>query len=1026
MPRVVASLRPPCLRRVLACSWGGLLLLAGVAFGADPRGFTAGFRTDQWNAEQGLPQNTVQCLQQTPDGYLWAGTRFGLVRYDGFKRFSVFQRANTPALRSENCLALATDAAGQLWVGTDDGLLCRSGQTWQRFTTTNGLGHNCIRALAPRRAGGLWVGTEQGVSWWASNRFVTLLPQSRDLHPAPDRRVLVNDVPGLAEDSTGTLWIVNHGGLQRLRPGETNFTVVAPDAWASRVAVDAADRVWWTETSHLRRLADGVDETFSLPDATPGQHLELLGLDRQGTPWVKGPQGRLFVFRAGAFQSVPTPDSLAIHNPLRFLQDREGNDWLGTEFGGLFRLQPRRLHSLAQRDGLAGNRVTSACLAPDGAVWLATDGGLSRFGDGTFRNFAASATEPFLQVPSVLWMDRQTNLWGATSKGLQGLSRFDFQQGFFVREMLRLPGDTSGIPFSVESFYEAPDGLLWAGTSRGVMWRSAAGWEALPGSPPNVRAFLRDRSGALWLGTVGHGLWRWQAGQFTVFTKTNGLPSDQVWVLHEDAAGTLWCAGDAGLTRLRAGQFARLTTEQGLFDNLINQLLEDDRGQFWLSCNRGIFRVARRELDAVADGLAQHVTCVTYTEADGLEISETNGEHQPAGCRDRAGQLWFPSMYGVIRIDPHAELDNTHPPSVVIEQVRTGAGIVFGDGCATPALAAGSGARPPELRLPPGSGHVLEIRYAATTFVAPEGVRFSYQLDGYDPRWHSDDENLRVAAYTNLRPGRYRFRVQAWNSHGYPGDEIAELRLVIAPYFRETAAFKVLCALALLGAAVGVQAWRLRLQRRILHLEHQHALDRERARIAHDIHDDLGSRLSQIAILGELADRALTSPDAARRQLNKMRTATGEVFQALDEIVWAANPKQDSVAGLASYLREYAAEFLAAADVACRLDLPNPVPAQPLTADVRHHLFLAVREALTNIVKHAHATEVRLRLGWTAGTLTVVIEDNGRGFVVPASDTPAPGNGLVNLRERIAGLGGEIQLHSNPGMGTRIEFRVTL
>lgn len=310
-------------------------------------------------------------------------------------------------------------------------------------------------------------------------------------------------------------------------------------------------------------------------------------------------------------------------------------------------------------------------------------------------------------------------------------------------------------------------------------------------------------------------------------------------------------------------------------------------------------------------------------------------------------------------------------------------------------------------------------------------MRFAYRLEGHDSDWQHDDANRRVAFYTNLRPGPYRFHVKACNNHGLWNETGAAFAFVVEPHFNETWLFYGLCVVFVAVSGGLIQAWRLRLQRRILRLEHLHALDTERARIAHDIHDDLGSRLSQLSVLGELAGRNIDAAAPVQPHLEKLRATTGEAFQALDEIVWAVNPKQDSVAGLMTYLREFGPEFLSPVGISCRLDFPSPAPDVPLNSEKRHHLFLVVKEALNNVVKHARATEVWLRLTLKEKTLSLTIEDNGHGFAFPQPSTlnpqpPGMGNGLPNMRERLTRLGGRFTLRSASGQGTRIDLTLPL
>ncbi|HXT41777.1 MAG TPA: triple tyrosine motif-containing protein, partial [Candidatus Angelobacter sp.] len=309
------------------------------------------------------------------------------------------------------------------------------------------------------------------------------------------------------------------------------------------------------------------------------------------------------------------------------------------------------------------------------------------------------------------------------------------------------------------------------------------------------------------------------------------------------------------------------------------------------------------------------------------------------------------------------------------------------------------------------------------SLVAPEKVRFRYRLDGFDKDW-VPAENRRVAYYTNLRSGHYTFRVIACNNHGvwnFQGDTIA---FYLPPHFYQTGLFYVMCGLGVIIVGYGMHWVRLRVVRKIERLERRHALEKERARIASEMHDDLGSSLTQIALLSELTNRDLTNTERAGEHIRKILATTRAVFRAMDEIVWAINPKHDTLSSLVGYLSNYAQEFLRPAGVRCRLDLPAELPPFPLTTEERHNLFLTVKEALNNIAKHAAASEVWLRAAVDTGRCNISIEDNGRGFLV-ASGRP-DGNGLRNMKNRLAAIGGEFRLDSRPGGGTKLELFVPL
>ncbi len=332
------------------------------------------------------------------------------------------------------------------------------------------------------------------------------------------------------------------------------------------------------------------------------------------------------------------------------------------------------------------------------------------------------------------------------------------------------------------------------------------------------------------------------------------------------------------------------------------------------------------------------------------------------------------------------------------------------------------GAAEPKLQLRPGYGR-LDIQFAAPTFAAPENVQFRYRLDGFDGDW-VDAGTRHTASYLRLPAGNYGFELAACGSDGEWTQSATSLRLVVAPFFYQTWWFR---AAALAGFTLAVAAIVRYLSFRRLHsqlrlLEAQAALHKERARIAKDIHDDLGANLTQIALLGELARQDRGEPDKAAAHIEKISGAARHSIKSLDEIVWAVNPRNDTLAQLIDYAGQFAVDHLRLAGIRCRLDFPGQPPPRELSADVRHNVFLVIKEALNNIVKHAGATEVWLRASATEDGLEMRIEDNGRGFAEAPEDALA--DGLRNMRQRLADIDGECRIASRPGAGTQITFRL--
>ncbi len=323
-----------------------------------------------------------------------------------------------------------------------------------------------------------------------------------------------------------------------------------------------------------------------------------------------------------------------------------------------------------------------------------------------------------------------------------------------------------------------------------------------------------------------------------------------------------------------------------------------------------------------------------------------------------------------------------------------------------------------QLRLPAGRGDSLRLRSIATPLVPSERVRFQYRLLGRDRQW-SELGVQRFVSSQDLPPGHYAFHVTACTRHGVWNATGANLALCGTPFFYQTWSFYGLCAVALALAAAAVLTYRLRLQRRILRLERENALQHERARIAKDLHDELGARLTQLGLV--CGDVPPTSVAGALTQASGL---VRDLARSLDEIVWAVTPANDRLEPFAGYVVSYAQEFLARTPVALRLDLPPSLPDLPLRAEVRHNLLMALKESLTNVVKHAHATTVRVKLWLENDHLRLKLTDDGCGF--DPNQSHANRNGLRYLRQRLESLGGWAAIRSVSGRGTEVELAVPL
>jgi ligand-binding sensor domain-containing protein/signal transduction histidine kinase len=953
-----------------------------------------------WQTDEGLPHNLVRSITQTPDGYLWVGTRVGLARFDGI-RFTCFNAKNTPALASQNISALAVAQDGSLWIGTyGGGLVHLKDGEFSRLTQTNGLVGGEVSSLFPGKDGSLWIGTTKGVSHYKDGKFSNY---------TRNEGLAFNIVRAVCEDSQGDVWIATGEGLNRLKDGvieNLTETCGVPYNSVRALHLDRSAKVWIGWNNGLLCYDHGKYSTYSFEKELSGSFVTAVREDMQGNIWL-GTYSGVKRFRDGQFLNIPNSDGIPFDLVNTLFEDREGNIWVGSR-EGLARLTPRRLVNYTRQQGLTHNNIMSVREDREGSLWIGTwGGGLDQLKGGKVKVYSTQNGFPhdlilatFEAPDGALWVG--TDFDGGLIKLKNGkLTRYTSRQGL--------------IDAAIRVIYQDSSTNLWIGTSRGLSClRDGKITNYFTGdihAGNSVLAICEDHEGTLWFGTE-NGLACLRNCQFQKFDGDN-LASSVVLSLYEDAARDLWIGTEGdGLFRLRNGNLTQYTTKDGLFSNDMFETIEDDFGYFWMSCLKGIWRVNKKELDAIDQKQIKTVHSAFYGKLDGLFSVQCNGVSKPSGFKSRDGRIWFPTTKGLVALDPHIRPNELQPP-VIIEQVVTEKGSVD---------LVGRGVPTAPLRLPRGRGD-LEIHYTALSLQIPEKNHFKYMLDGVDPDWVIADTR-RVAYYNHLRPGNYHFHVSACNNDGLWNEAGASLDLELAPAFWETTWFRALAILGLAGSLAGSVRYVSvkRFQRKLAALEQQHAIEKERARIAKDIHDDLGASLTQITLLSDRAN--YEPPDELRSNARKISSTAREIAQSLDEIVWAVNPEHDTLEGLVEYLSQSADDFLEDTNIRSRVKLPPELPHCSIPADVRHQFFLAFREALNNAVKHAKASEIQLEIGAEPTELQIKIADDGIGF--DTATAQGRGNGLANMSKRLEGIGGQFAIASTPGQGTVIKMTISL
>jgi len=996
-----ATCTAPALRPGLVWLLLCLALLVSPTAGRpaeDPMETGSPFASHNWSREDGLPQNSVTEVVQTQDGYIWVATYSGLARFDGV-RFTIFDNNTNPELHNSRITSLVEAGDGTLWIGHENGEVTsyRDGQFKAVDYHATWPGGK-IFGIATDEDGDVWLLNVDGI-----------LARLRDGRVLSPERGSLMQVLNLTRTPRGRIWVERDGRVSELDHGTLHpleFAFARTNTAVQGIGVSRDSGLWVFFRGRFQKWRNGEwtpGEATAPWDSDPLTHLVetregllVAGTSDRGLYFI--PQGM-----AGEVSCFTRTNGFPSDWIVSVMADREGNLWAGTGSAGLIRLRHTIIDRVSPPDQWLGRPVKAVTASRDGAIWAGTEGaGLYRWQHGTWQSFSGMEGLANYYVWTVA-EDVRGNIWAGTWGG-----------GLYLKtgESFQLAPGFARVTAPLTAICCETNGGMWLGTAQGLM-RYDAGQGTLYPQAQAVRTVLKDRTGAVWFGMSGGGLGCRQDGIVRYYGKADGLGSDFIQCLHEDEAGALWIGTfGGGLSRYRAGHFATLRRPQGLGDNVICDIEDDGHGYFWMSSFNGLLRVRKANLNACADGLTNAIHCDTYGISDGMPTLECSGGSQPAGCATPDGRLWFATSRGLVAVHPLDVRHNSLPPPVIIEQL-----LVDGE------LAAGQPLPGGRLKIPPGR-HRLEFQYTGLSFAAPEKVAFQHRLDGLDADWMAAGTK-RTVDYDYIPPGEYTFRVIACNNDGVWSDPGASLAFTMLPYFWQTAWFRTLALTGLLLLAGG-GAWygtRRRMSRKLERVERQRALERERTRIAKDIHDDLGASLTRINLLSQSTRRGMEDGPQTLRNLDQICTTARQLTRALDEIVWAVDPQHDTLDSLASYLGILIHEQTADSGIRCRLDFPLHLPPWPVTAEVRHNLFLAFKEALHNVVKHSGATEVHIAFALQPAGFAVTISDNGRGFDPGAGAAGLPHhNGLVNMRQRLREIGGHCAIESRPGQGTQVIF----
>lgn len=947
----------------------------------------------------GLPNDRVKCVVRDSHGYLWLCTQEGLARYDG-GQFTSYR--TTDGLPHASVNDVLETRAGDYWIALNGVGLARfhpERRGSSRFEV--------VPLPAPSRQVSDLAQDDQGTVWAATGRGLFQVDAAGravavSLAPLPENLVVWSAAP----DADG-LWLgTDKGVARRLRDGRI-VPVAVPGLTAPvfSVAVDALGRVWAGTARGLSVL---------VPPGSPGPPVDpaATGLESGAVYAVScgddgvvraGGIGGLVEFAGGAFRRLGASRVLSVG------QDAAGNVWFGTP-SGAGRLARNGFVSYGAEDGLLNTDVQSIAEDESGAPLVATREWLVHRWDGARFTGLRFNVPPDLRHGTEGWYpiplrDHAGAWWVPTPRGLYRFPRTRRFEDLARARPRRYTAADGLAADGVYRLFEDRRGDVWMAHHPGgagvvTCWRRSSGAfvRVTAGLPPEAEpvAFGEDAGGHVWVGFFAGGLAREAGGRFEAFGVEAGAPHGIIRDIRSDARGRLWVTSNDGVVaRVERPQDARpaIVTDPeataAVAGGAAFAMAEDRFGRIYVGVGRGVLRL---------DGPRGATTL--FTPLDGLPHGSVR-----SACTQRSGRLWFGATSGLASLVPEPRRAETEPPIAITA--------VHAAGEPLPISELGVADVPP-FTLQPDAGQV-EVEFVSVDLGPGQALRYAYRLDGVDREWHPPSSERRLR-FAHLAPGRYRFLVRAVTSSGLASTRPAAMTFEVLQPLWKRPWFVGAWMATVAGAAYA--AYRVR-------LAHLLAVERVRTRIATDLHDDLGSSLSRVAILSEVAKRQMNGHEPARALLDDIGTTARALIEATSDIIWAVDPRRDAVGPLAARVREFAGGLFGGGRASLDVSAGPELEGVPLDPGQRRHLYLLLKEALNNAARHAGCGRVSVRLGVRGRVLRAEVADDGRGFA--GGDRPSTaGRGLGNMRERAAALGGTLTVDSAPGRGTVVRVEVPL
>lgn len=929
-----------------------------------------------WQLQQGLPQAAIYRIRQTSDGYIWLATQTGLVRFDGM-RFTSIDEIRGVSLHGVWVRDLLEDQQHNFWIATQGaGLICRRKEGATRFGPVDGLPTTTVNSLLSDSHGTLWACTPHGIARNDHGRFTNFTSA---------QGLAADDVQAACESTDGSIWIGGVGSALTVRKGDA-FRIVRLQDLPSGAAVHSLlsspdGTIWVGSTAGLLSYKDGQEHLITEADGLAGNIIFCLELGRDGEIWV-GTQNGFSRVRDGKIDSFRPEDGLSQSTVHTLCVDREGSLWAGTKHG-LDQFLDRRTVPFTTSEGLPSNNTGPVLRDAANGLWVGTIGaGLAKYDGRHFTTLNTAQGLPSNNVRS-LALDRTGKLWVGTDAGVAELH--DGKIGV-------LPAPSAG---RVVSLAVDKENKLWAASDGGVAVLRDGRLATLDNRPART-VFVRN-DGTIVAAFADGSVVSLQGQTFQPIAQLAAFKSASCFF--DGADGDLWIGSRGnGLALLHRGHLTTFLISDGLYDDDLYAIVPDNEGKFWFACSKGIFAVPRSQLLDFAAGKIKTVMSTTFSPTDALRTVECKPDVSPAGTRAADGKIWFSTIHGAIEVDPANMQRRGPPPDVLVEDV----------------VIDGQSHSPAEVtELAPGTMN-LEFGYTALSFLSPARTTFHYKLEGFDKDW-VDAGTRRQAFYTNLPPGKYRFRVMANVLDGASAEAPQSVSFRLDPHFYQRAFFvPILVAIAL--GLVSLLYWS---RIRAIHLKNRVVLA-ERSRIARELHDTLMQGFSGVTMEMQAFSIRLEQP-TQRKALDEIIRDAGTCLREARQSIAGLRTGTGPASGLGASITLAARQAVEGHEV--RLKLAVAAPPRPLAPEVDYNLLNIAKEAIANALKHSGCRTIEVYLETVPETLMLTVKDDGSGIVNAAG----PGHyGIVGMKERAAQIAAKLEIESKANRGTAVRVTVPL